>query len=199
MRFFILEKPEHPWGDYYDILLHGMSCHSGRSGGRIQLERTGPFVPPISLPGISDIVVMDEFRRKLEGSGLQGFHFLPVVKRRIVHLEWHTWDQSKDEPPFYPENGEPEEYILDLPHSPALSKQIGELWQVVLKPSAQVRRINLDRQGIDCEILLEECSWRGEDLFMAEGVGYIYVTERGKDWLESNADGYVAFSACKKV
>jgi hypothetical protein len=91
-KFYILGKQGNSWGDYHQILMHGMSCHLDRAGDLIQLERTGPFVPPISQPGIGDIVVTDAFRKKLEASGLLGLRFQPVIKKLIVHSDWHTWD-----------------------------------------------------------------------------------------------------------
>ncbi|MEX0718087.1 MAG: hypothetical protein WD066_15955 [Planctomycetaceae bacterium] len=101
-RFHTLEKPRHSWGDYYDMLLHGMSGHLGREGGLIQLERTGPFIPPVSLPGVGDLVVTDAFRKTLERSALAGLRFQPVIKKSIARLDWHTWDPEADEPAEYP-------------------------------------------------------------------------------------------------
>jgi hypothetical protein len=85
------------WGDYGAILASGMSAHLGRKNGLIQLEGTGPFVPPISLPGIGDIVVTDTFRRELESSGLTGFTFAPLIKARVVELRWEMWDRTARE------------------------------------------------------------------------------------------------------
>ena len=100
-KFYTLEGKSHAWGDYYDILMHGMSCHLDRDGGIIQLERTGPFVPPISLPGIGDIVITAEFRGKLEASGLTGLHFQPVIKKLIVWSDWETWNDEAEENGFW--------------------------------------------------------------------------------------------------
>src|SRR5262249_4504338 len=58
---YLMSPPESPWGDYCEILVQGMSTHLPRKNGLIQLERTGPFVPPISFPGIADVVVTDSF------------------------------------------------------------------------------------------------------------------------------------------
>jgi len=88
-----------PWGDYGSILASGMSAHLPRKDGLMQLERTGPFIPPISLPGIGDIIVTDAFRAELESSGLSGFTFAPVMKARIVELNWEAWaDEDGDQP-----------------------------------------------------------------------------------------------------
>lgn len=187
-KFYILDGPKSPWGDYSDVLIAGMSGHLGRQDGRMQLERTGPYVPPISFPGLSDIVVTDSFRHELESSVLTGLRFQPVTKKRIVHLDWHTWDCSTKEPPEYPEEGEPEGYILDRPHSQDVSDQIGDLWELLVEERATVQR-----ETKTSRILLVGASWCGEDLFRAKGVGYIYTTETGKAWFKQHAPEHVSF------
>src|SRR5919204_782761 len=121
-----LQGPKTPdWGDYSDILVSGMASDLMRQDGMLELERTGPFVPAITLPGPGLIVVTDAFKKSMEGSDLTGFTFRPVIKSRIVRLEWERWDRTADEPEEYPETGEPEDYILGRRHSPQLAKQIG--------------------------------------------------------------------------
>jgi hypothetical protein len=190
-KFYKLERQHHSWGDYYDILMQGMSCHLGRDDGTIQLERTGPFVPPISFPGIGDVVVTDTFRKKIEASGLEGLRFKTVIKKLIVRSDWHTWDRDTGEPHKYPDGGEPENYILDHPHSEDTARQMGELWELVLNESARVYRAKKICASADIFLLVN--SWQGEDLFHAQGVGYVYATERAKSWLEEHARGFVAF------
>jgi hypothetical protein len=88
-----------------------MSAHLGRKGGTdgpIQLEKTGPFVPPITFPGIGDIIVTDEMKQQMEKAGFRGIAFRPVEKTRIVEVPWHEWDLTAAEPDYYPEGGEPE-------------------------------------------------------------------------------------------
>jgi hypothetical protein len=193
-KFYTIDGPESPWGDYSNILITGMSAHLGRKGGLIQLERTGPYVPPISFPGIGDIVVTDAFREELESSGLIGMEFQPVIKKHIVHLDWHLWDKTADEPQEYPEGGEPGSYILGRPHSSETSKMIGELWEVRLKTVAQVQR-----SGGPTRILLVASSLSGADLFRAEDVGYIYASANAKSWLEQHVSGHVSFKEVQVV
>ncbi len=194
-KFYILEKQQHAWGDYYDSLMHGMSCHLGRDGGIIQLERTGPFVPPISLPGINDIVITDAFRREMEASGLAGLRFQPVIKKLIVHSDWHTWDRRAEDPSEYPEGGEPENYILGQHHNVTTAQQMGELWELLLNETAIVYRAK--RICTRNDIYLLTGAWQGEDLFRALGVGYIYATARAKGWLEEHAAEYVTFEEAR--
>jgi hypothetical protein len=65
-----------------------MTAHQERiRDGLLQLERTGPFVPPVTLTGLEDLLVTDAFRSRLEHSPLAGTGFRPVQKTRIVRLE----------------------------------------------------------------------------------------------------------------
>lgn len=68
MTIYILQNAKMPWGDYGSMLLSGMTSHLPRKNGLLQLERTGPFVPPITLSGVDEIVVTDTFKRQLEQS-----------------------------------------------------------------------------------------------------------------------------------
>jgi len=122
-EFYIISGRKSHWGDYFDILMHGMTDDLGRRGGLLELERTGPFVPPISMPS-SVLVVTESFRSELENSGLVGLRFQPVIKRRIVPSAWHTWDRNTEHPAEYPEETEPENYIVRHRHSATVSRQL---------------------------------------------------------------------------
>ena len=193
MTIYLLREPEFPWGDYGAILLSGMTAHLGREDGLLQLERTAPFVPPIFMPGISDIVVTERFKVQIEASGLTGFSFRSVIKKHIVHLEWDKWDKEAPEPPVYPQTGEPEDYILLAPHSPSLADDMEPLWEMVLEQSASVERIQVGPLSWDVSIHLVLSSWDGADLFRAKGVGYNYLSARAKQWLEQQVPEWVGF------
>lgn len=120
-----LDEANAPWGDYGSILFNGMSAHLGGDDGPIQLERTGPFVPPITFPGIGDIIVTEEMKLLMEQAGFKGISFRPVEKAHIADVPWHNWNLTAEDPPFYPAGGEPAAYIFDQPHSPKLANEIG--------------------------------------------------------------------------
>ena len=199
MPIKILDAPAHPWGDYGDILVQGMASHLDRaSDGGLQLERTGPFVPPVTFPGIGVMVLTDEFRRRLDGAGLGKFTFRPVHKTRIVLLNWHLWDPTTDEPPEYPDSGEPEDYVLDGVHDPATAQAIGPRWEVELRPGIGVRR-ETDASGIATAILVLAATWTGADLFKAAGVVYIYASERAQEWLLRETPQWIELKDCRLV
>jgi hypothetical protein len=197
MPIQILRPPPSAWGDYGDILMHGMALHLDRtSDGRLQLERTGPFIPPVSFPG--GLVVTDAFRHQLELSGLTGFGFRPVVLARIVRLEWEKWDRTVPEPAEYPESGEPEDYILERPHDPALARGLGPLWEVVFESGLATRRPRpIVKHQREIEVLVD--SWSGADLCSATGVGFIYASDRAQEWLRGEATEHVVFEDCTLV
>jgi hypothetical protein len=166
-------------------------AHRG-DGGVLEVERTGPYVPPITLPGIGEVVVTDAMRRALGQSDLKGFGFETAIKRLVVRSDWHTWDQTADEPPEHPESGEPEGYVLDQPHSAQADEHMGSLWSLELNRDAQThreKRIVQHRR----QIRLVTTTWGRQDIFGAQGVGFVYVTESAKAWLEQNAAGHLTF------
>jgi hypothetical protein len=195
MAIRILERPESPWGDYGDILRHGMSSHLSRSPeGLIQLERTAPFIPPISFPGF-EIVVTDEFRARLTASALTGCEFEAVHKARIVKLPWHTWDLQAEEPAEFPESGEPEDYLLEREHSATLAAALGPLWRLVLAEAADIERESTEDRWND-RIYLITSTWTGADLFLARSVRYVFVSDAAQAWLTKEVGEHVSFREC---
>ena len=162
-----------------------MTAHAAPdSGGRLTLERTGPFVPPITFPGISDIIVTDALRRALEEANLDLPGFREVVKMRIVKLSWEDWDLSADEPERYPAGGEPEAYVLGTKHDPQVSTGLGDLWEllVVEKPGLQLPGRRVDKN-----------LYAGETIVRASRWGCVYVAQVLRDWLEDHVSDWVSF------
>lgn len=190
MRFYSLERPVVAWGDYGDILHHGMAWHDEQSG-LLQLERTGVFVPAITFPGLPGIVVTDSFRIALETSTLTGFSFRSLIKRHIVDLDWSEW--KSEEPDFYPESGEPEDYIYEAQHSPEMAEQMPELWELMIEETSHVQRTEDPSADFGVALSLLKETWNGDDFFRAPEVGYIFVSERAKRWLETRTTNLVNF------
>jgi hypothetical protein len=170
--YYCVDSPEAPWGDYGDILIRGMAGHRPRKDGLVQLERAGPFMPPITFPGIYEVVVTDALKRELEQAGLLGMAFRSVIKAHIVDLRWQEWETDAEEPREYPEGREPEGYILDRPHSPQLAAQLGDLWE--LYPVREVTS-----RGNAAEAVASEPNL---DWLLVSGLG-VCVSERTRTFL----------------
>lgn len=180
-QLFVLRRPESPWGDYGDILYHGMAS---LKGGRLLLERTGPFVPPIFFPGLA-VVVTHAIKVALEPCGFTGFEFCEVVKHRIVRLDWHLWSRETDQPPKYPAGGEPENYILGRKHNPQLAESLGPLWELTVPETPGLQ--------ISGGATIDITKYGGQDFCQGRRWGYQYVSARLKSWLESNVGEWVRF------
>lgn len=174
---------EGPWGDYGRILVHGMSAHLERVNGQLQLERTGPYVPGITLPGISDVIVTDAVRERIQISALSGCQFAPLTKSRIVHLDWSSWDLSSDLPRELPASGEPEDFILARPHEPALADSIGTLWELKLDVGVQVTRARSSRGRFHYDFTYQSPRDALPDFWRASNMRYVFISSRAKEAL----------------
>jgi hypothetical protein len=183
---FRLRPVESPWGDYGYVLAHGLSAHLDRQKGLIQLERTGPTIAPITFPGAGDIVVTQEFQIALERSGLTGFSFQPVIKRRIVDLDWEEWDVAAPEPEEYPVDDEPSNYILRRPHETRAADELGILSELRVNDG-----IDVAREGRGVRLLPE--TWNGADFFQARTTRLVGVSAKARRWLEQHVGDYVEF------
>jgi hypothetical protein len=167
-----LDPIEAPWDEYGYILYHGMSMHQSRQGDKIRLERTGPDIFPITFPGTGDIVVTDSFKRHWSESGLSGATFREIIKHHIVDLDWERWDTSAEEPPELPDSGEPEDFILDRPHSSSAASALGQLWELI--PSDDSKKDIFYRNGTKITCLSE----RADIWFIRHYGDFVAVNKR---------------------
>ncbi len=213
---YLLADPPTPWGDYGSILWNGMSAHLPRVDGKLQIERTGPFVPAVTFPGLGTVVVRDALKKRLVASGLTGLSFRPVILARVVELHWENWDVNATHPAEYPEDGEPESYILDRPHAPRLAEEIGPMWELVPQGHAVM---TMDSSRSNLQQVLDTLGAQGKragprppttppslpftlavdagapDFFGAgTGAGFLFVSARAREWLEKAASGSLRFT-----
>jgi hypothetical protein len=174
-RFYAMEgRPMTNWGGYGDILQHGMATRLEGPGRLLSLERTGPYIPPITFPGIGAVVLNSTGRKLLEASGLIGFGFQSVHKAHIVDLPWQDWDLTAREPRELPQSGKPEDYIRQRPANARVAEEMGDLWELVIPAEAKTGRT---------------------DIFHSDELLQPIVTERARVRLEECFAGYVQFEA----
>jgi hypothetical protein len=128
----------------------------------------------------------------LESSGLSGFSFRPVKKVLTVELRWERWNLTADKPESLPESGEPEDYILGQPDSPAASAALGELWEVLVPSTANVLRPQPIVSSYK-ELRLDLNAWNDADLFRSNSYLAILFTERARKWFSDNWGKYAEF------
>jgi len=182
------------WGDYGHMLQHGMAAHLPRRNERLSLERTGPYVPPVTLPGVGDVVLTDSAKAVLQSSKLTGYTLRAVEKVHIAALSWASWDLSAPEPPIFPDSGEPEDYILGQQHSAETADAVGDLWEIVVLPTVKILRSEKivfppSNEGFRVDVN----TWNGDDLFRGVGFGSILFSERARNFFSEHWSMYVGF------
>jgi hypothetical protein len=183
--YYQLEGGAAPWGDYGAILRNGLVERRQEHGRSIVLvSRTGPFVPPITCP-FGCVVVTDDFRQKLLAERFSGLSFEPAEYGKVVRLPWEQWDGKADDPAFYPDSGEPEDYLLDGAHDESLLAAMPRLWawNVASTKDLQVQGSNTFRRDLH----------PGTDV--AREYTIVWIGERMKLWLAENAGEWLSFHA----
>lgn len=192
MAVHILRAAAVPWGDYGRVLAHGISKRLARANGTMQLERTGPFVPPISFPTLGEVVVTAAFREALDASGLSGASYAAVAIVTAVTLRWETWDRTEPRPPVVPASGEPEDYVQPAEHDPDCARRIGTLWEIDAPTWGVGNRTTLGFRKYSYNVdVRPNCP----DFFRVEGLGFMLVSERARSWLAEAARDWVTFEA----
>jgi hypothetical protein len=192
MSVYILRAGPVPWGDYGRVLVQGISRRLPRVDGVIQLERTGPFVPPIAFPSLGDVVVTGAFRSALESSGLSGLNFAPVTVATAVRVHWGTWSRAERLPPVLPPSGEPEDYVQLALHDPDCAREIGTLWEVEAPIWGIGSRTTVGFRKYGHNVAVRPGR---PDFFRVEGLRFTFVSEGARQWLAAEAGDWVSFEA----
>ncbi len=191
--FFSVER-DCVWGDYGEFLIHGdgyRGSHTHYSqSGPLNLARTGPYIPRVTIPEMT-IVISDDARRDIDSKG-HNYGFSPVNKCRISRLEWHNWDLDAARPKFIPHGGEPSSYIGT--HCPETAAEMGDVWELDLARGATVSFRDTGPMPWDSEMEMDRKSWNGDDLFFANQnqndiSKWPIATETGKDLLQAIGGG----------
>ncbi|MCA9167525.1 MAG: hypothetical protein KDB23_07640 [Planctomycetales bacterium] len=193
-QVFFQIAPGTLWGDYGRILAHGESVRKSdiaedRLYNRdlpLVVDRTGPFVPPLFIGGVLNALIVPEASRQiLHDKYSELFRFRPVELGKVVWLEWHLWNFDTDFPDQLPDNGEPENYILERTPSKEAALAIGQLWEIEL-PMGATMECEFDPDSLTIEYQLSE--WNGQDVFYAEKpvarMRRLFCTADGKARLE---------------
>ena len=188
------------WGDYGSVLIAGYARREA-DGAPLALHRTGPFLPPLSFPWITNtgghaVVVSADFKQKLEALNLPGVAFREAARARIVPLAWEKWDLTASEPSIYPEQGEPENYVWEKKHDAACAAKMGAAFELV----PPVGPVVIERLEDPAGGYLDEFAARANAadvpaIFRSHPThGYVIVDDEMKAWLEKHAGAWVRFS-----
>lgn len=184
-QFYQLRASQAPWGDCGDILRSGLVAPRRKRGSSaaelvLQIERTGPFIPPITFP-FDAIVVTEATKERMEVNTFVGLQFARARYSKVVRLNWHKWDVRAPEPQHYPASGEPEDYIVKAKNCDRTTASMPPIWvfNVPSTPDLQVLGSSTFRLELaPAADIFRECSIH-------------WVSERMKVWLEANLGEWI--------
>ena len=192
------------WGDLGRVLISGYARRE-TVDTPLRLNRTGPFLPPISFPllpiGGRPMVVSAEFRRVLEARNIPGLQFRTVIKDCIVKLAWHQWDLTADEPRQHPCD-EPEDYLLGRKHHARTAAQMSDAWEL-LPPVVPLRteRIWNDSVGFldQFHAYTDHAEYPGFFASRADNYADLLVDEPNRQWLQTQIGEWLQFCDVQMV
>jgi hypothetical protein len=188
------------WGDYGDVLISGYARRT--VDGVLSLHRTGPFLPPISFPWThakrdvdSAVVVSAELKASLEALNLPGVRFRTARRSRIVPLSWETWDLRAREPAEYPDENEPENYLLNRKHDPRCAARMSTAFELIL-PDTTVGIDSVEDPANPLRTLYTSAR-SGKGALPASRThptcGDLVVDDRMRTWLKKHVGNWVRF------
>ncbi len=183
MKYYIIKNRDMPWGDYGNILFSGLLTVMDDDYNDIdihEIERTGSYIPEIYCANSTNMVVNEEVKNLLEKetiTGIENFH--DTVFKKIVNIDWQSWDFNNEDPKFYPETGEPIDYIEDGENDIDQHNQSIKFYSVKIKESTtnliksenSIYRLENDNLNID--------------LFIPNNMNRIVSSEKFKKIIES--------------
>lgn len=175
-RFYQLRNSSAPWGDYGYILRNGLlATRTKAKSPLVEVERTGPFLPPITFP-FDAIVVSEAAKEQLETGRFAGLQFSRAKYAKVVRLDWHEWDHLVPEPQRYPASGEPEDYIIKGKNSDRTAAVMPAIWAFNVPPTEGLQLLGSNTFRLD----------RAPDADIFREYSIHWVSERMRVWLEAN-------------
>jgi len=193
------------WGLFGEYLISGRTTRCHLSPAPMDLERFGPFVPPLYTTH-ARILVSEATRHAIEQDKPFKVEFRRTHYERVLPLNWHEWDLTADQPQWIPSDRDAENYYFDIMDqmtdderhrvSTQLAKEMEPSWELILPV-------------IPCDL-----NWLGSadefvvDLFDRDYNGLFYPSQHelyplsddsAREWLEANVAPWVHFEPMRLI
>lgn len=189
MEYYIIKNKRMPWGDYGNTLFSGLLKILDKDYEELdfpELQRTGPYIPEIFIANSRNLILKDDIKKGIEKAEILGIKkFKKVLKKKIVDIDWHTWDLDAKEPKYYPESGEPENYILKKKNDFSLINSTPELWELDMIQEHTICKVSqqIDNIGYTDIALMESPKY---DIFSPRNMNFIIISEKLKQLFEDS-------------
>lgn len=176
-----------PWGDYGNILFSGLLTvldHNYDDLEYPEIERVGPYFPDIYIVNSCNLIITDRVKTLLDSLPTRGIAgYRKAVVKKIVNIDWQSWDFDSKDPLFYPKGNSPENYILKGENSLPLMKEKPEAWELLLSKECKMKQISSSQDHI-AYTNLALSSYPELDIFQPENMLFVVVSERFKEFIE---------------
>ncbi len=152
-------------------------------------SRTTTVIFALQFP-VRYVLCTEDFKQATRALEKADLVFEIVENTHIVDLPWHTWDMTKD-PPHYPAQGNPANYVLERPHSESLAHSIGKIWKITFPITTHVECAKHEGRGYIH--MIKPGTWSGNHIFEAQNQGFRFASEQGKDFLDEHAKDWIEF------
>lgn len=192
------------WGEHGRFLVGYRTPRYHLATSPLNMERIGPFVPPISESG--RMVVSDTLKQAIERDRPFPMRFRETYYEFVKRLDWHTWDFEAAMPQWMPSTGDPDDYYAELwptgkwPRafrmwcSRRLARRMEPSWEL-LPP---VIKCNIERNADDGSYLVDLFGYDYRGVFYSsERQTYLLADGTAKDWLQKAAGEWAHFAPLK--
>jgi len=185
MDVYLLESKNMPWGDWGDILWTGITPRDPVSN-LVCIERTGPFSPLLYLSN-NDFIFTNQAKSLYDDSSLLGIKFLyEIEKKRIVKLDWKNWDDKQHITNYIDIDGEPEDIILRGINDNELMGNMPVYWLACIDSNIHLFVDRKSKSNNPSDYIFVDSEVGHSDFFIGVERTGIYITQKAKDWIESN-------------
>lgn len=174
------------WGDWSDILWSGFLNFDFETK-QYYIERSGPFTPSI-YQSVFDLVFTDIAINSYKTHKIKGLSFEgPLEKRKIVNIDWMSWDKNKDYYEYMENVFEPEDVIDIYPHDSALALTMPNYWKAIFNHKIHINVNKAMRNSRNYEeITIPKQELADSDFFCGIETLHIFLSENAKAWIEKN-------------
>ena len=140
-----------------------------------------------------NIIVTDRVKSLLESSDITGITgFRKVSVKKVVDIDWQSWDLNSEDPLFYPKGMSPENYIRKGGNSEDLMRSAPQAWELLVDRVGELKKVSETRDYIGYTNLALT-SYPTIDIFQPKNMLFIVVSERFKDFIEREEISTLSF------
>ena len=196
MKYYLLQNRSMPWGDYGAMLFSGLLKVLDEHYDDLEIpeiERTGPYFPDIYMANTSNIIVTGRVKTLLESSDISGITgYRRAIVKKMVDIDWQSWDLDSEDPLFYPKGNSPINYIRQGANSEDLMRSAPQAWELLVGRDGEIKKLSDTRDYFDFSNLVLASS-PSIDIFQPKNMLFIVVSERFKAFIEREKISTLSF------